>query len=123
MKAAVIVLGLASPLALAQEPLSHFEEVCLGQKDSTRCRDYLIGVVDGVKMQHDTGTANGQDYLDRAKSQRIGGRMEYMRSRLCETPNPDKDKLLKELRTEINDAGIQSEQDLLTYLNKAFSCQ
>ncbi|WP_115717400.1 hypothetical protein [Gallaecimonas mangrovi] len=123
MKIKLILCLLLSPLAMAQEPLSHFEEVCVGQQQSQRCRDYLVGVVDGVIMQNQSNSSTKSGFVDRAKSQRIGVRLDYLHSRLCETPDPDKNQLLAELKTEIKDAGIQSEQDLLNYLNKAFSCQ
>ncbi|EKE68283.1 hypothetical protein [Gallaecimonas xiamenensis] len=127
MKVLLIPAMLLAMPALAEhntQPLSHFDEFCLADgPEQERCRDYLLGVVDGVKMLNDNKGADGSGYLDRVKAQRIGGRLDYMRSRLCDNKNPDKDKLLVELRTEIDQAGIQSEQDLLHYLNKAFSCQ
>ncbi|WP_341503050.1 hypothetical protein [Gallaecimonas sp. GXIMD4217] len=125
MKTALMTLALLAPLAVVAEeqPLSHFEEYCLGQAQGQRCHDYLIGVIDGAKLQAAESAPQDSRYVSRAKRQRMGGRLEHVRARLCEQQTPQREALLAELQQEIAKDRIASRQQLLEHLRQTFSCQ
>ncbi|WP_406664401.1 hypothetical protein [Gallaecimonas sp. GXIMD1310] len=129
MKAVILTVLIFLPGSwafAATAPLAHFDDYCSAKTaQSSRCHDYLIGVIDGVKMQYQSESVSEREagLSERALRQRVGGRLDYIKQRLCDRTQPKNAALLQELRQEVASEGISSGQELLVYLNNVFSCR
>ncbi|WP_076542537.1 hypothetical protein [Shewanella sp. UCD-KL21] len=125
MKLKLLMLAFAMGAVVPAQATSF--NVCQKDVESSECKSYLDGVVDGALMYHDEASASRLDadsgYESRALKYRAGKRYQEANRSFCAERVPDKADIVLAIQEQTANKNINDLNELSILIDSLLNCQ
>ncbi|ARD21549.1 MULTISPECIES: hypothetical protein [Shewanella] len=126
MKTKLLMLALAMGAITAPAQATSFN-VCQANVESSECKSYLDGVVDGALMYHTDASSSRLEadsgYESRALKYRAGKRYQEANRSYCADRKPHKDEIVLAIQEQTAAKNVNNLNELSILIDSLLDCQ